>query len=380
LAIVAGALGPWESLGFRIDGFQDAVVLMLGCIAACIVVLRAKSDRRWIADGPLVIGLTAAALVANNIHDHGGISAFGGSDRLHWGIYVAFCGSAVLALASVLQVIDSPWHPVLRRSARRLVSVSDDYPALSSFCILVGYRRGGFSLLGALLNAHPDAAVAPDPKLIRLVARHRLGRTALCDYLVRRATRHYKMERKRSHPYVVRGKWQERVRTLRVVGAKCGDNTIRRLRDNPSSLDLLEQTVGVPLRIVHVTRNPYDVIAEISLSQKSLDHGRSIPSAISSFAQAAQVTDDTVQRLRDSVLTVPYETLIADPRSALSRICEFLGLNADDDYLATCARVVPEELPPPRRLVAWSDDDRAAVERLIDQHSALGAYTWGTSA
>jgi hypothetical protein len=41
---------------------------------------------------------------------------------------------------------------------------------------------------------------------------------------------------------------------------------------------------------------------------------------------------------------------------------------------------MPDELPPPRRLVAWSDDDRAAVERLIDQHSALGAYTWGTSA
>jgi len=106
-----GALAPWVTrLGVRVDGSQDEVVLVLGVVAACIVLYLGASDRRWIAVGPLVIGLTLAALITNDIRDPADVAHVGAARylSLHWGIWVALVGSATLVLASALLFI-GPW-------------------------------------------------------------------------------------------------------------------------------------------------------------------------------------------------------------------------------------------------------------------------------
>jgi FkbM family methyltransferase len=106
--VMLGALGPWVTrFGVRVDGSQDEIVLILGVVAACIVLYLRASDRRWLAAGPLVIGLTLAALTANDIRDPADIASGVGarSLSLQWGIYLAFAGSAMLVLASAFVFI-----------------------------------------------------------------------------------------------------------------------------------------------------------------------------------------------------------------------------------------------------------------------------------
>jgi FkbM family methyltransferase len=115
--IVLGAVAPWVTrFGVRVDGWQDEVVLILGVVAACIVLYLARTERRWIAAAPFLLGLTAAALVANDIRDPGDVAPGAGSHlaSLQWGIYLSLGGSATLALASALLLVDSP-----RRVSRR---------------------------------------------------------------------------------------------------------------------------------------------------------------------------------------------------------------------------------------------------------------------
>jgi SAM-dependent methyltransferase len=120
LAVVLGAIGPWTRLGIRVDGPQDAAVLTLGCIAFFVLFL-GGTDQRWIAAAPLVIGLTAAGIVANDIRDPTDVTPGPGRiTSLHWGIYLALVGSATLVLASALLLVDSRRRVRARGAERRV--------------------------------------------------------------------------------------------------------------------------------------------------------------------------------------------------------------------------------------------------------------------
>jgi SAM-dependent methyltransferase len=107
LALVVGAIGPWTRLGLRIDGPRDAAVLGLGCVAFLLLFV-AGTSRRWVAAGPLVLGLVALGIVANDIRNPADDTP--GAARitaLQWGIYLALVGSMTLVFTSGLLLVDS---------------------------------------------------------------------------------------------------------------------------------------------------------------------------------------------------------------------------------------------------------------------------------
>jgi hypothetical protein len=116
LAVVLGAIGPWTRLGIRVDGPEDAVVLALGCLAF-FVLLVAGTNRRWVAAAPLVIGLTAAGIVANDMRNPSDVTPGAGRiTALQWGIYLALVGAVTLVLSSAFIVIDSARRKRMGRS------------------------------------------------------------------------------------------------------------------------------------------------------------------------------------------------------------------------------------------------------------------------
>ena len=64
-----------------------------------------------------------------------------------------------------------------------------------------------------------------------------------------------------NYAYQVPNGWQGRFETLRVIGDKRGDSAALWLGLHPDLLARLNSTTGVPLRLVHVVRNPFDNIA-----------------------------------------------------------------------------------------------------------------------
>ena len=132
--IVLGAVGPWVTRpGVHIDGSQDEVVLVLATVAGCVLLFQAASDRRWLAAGPFLIGVTTAALLANDIRDPSDLAAGAGSRHasLQWGIYLALAGSASLALACGLVLADQPLR-LARRRSRGTTKEFADWPLVAS--------------------------------------------------------------------------------------------------------------------------------------------------------------------------------------------------------------------------------------------------------
>ncbi|MDP8961088.1 MAG: sulfotransferase [Actinomycetota bacterium] len=248
------------------------------------------------------------------------------------------------------------------------------FDGVQTYCMFIGHARSGHSLVGSLLSAHPDVVIAHELDALRFV-RWRFGRDQLYALILQRDldfSQKQRLQTKTGYQYDVPGQWQGRVRELRVIGDKKGGASTRKLGRHPELLDRLQATVGVPLRLVNVTRNPYDNIATISRRS-----GRPLEVAAQRYFERCE----TVQQLRailpsDALLHITYESFTQDPKSSLRDLCAFVGVDASDDYVAACADIV---FPSPRRSrseATWSDELIAEIARQIDRFNFLAGYSF----
>lgn len=237
--------------------------------------------------------------------------------------------------------------------------------------MFVGYPRSGHSLVGSLLSAHPDAVVANELDVIRHV---QLGfrRGQIYDLIMRNDAAFEERGRQAYvHNYAVPGQWQGRYRDLRVIGDKKGGASTIQLQARPRLLERLERRLAVPVRLVHVTRNPFDNVAAMY----------NLPVWMGTFAEAVERYQFLVRaveelRSRRSVLDLRHEQLLVDPRGELTRLCQFLGIDPPPDYLDACASILYEAPNRVRANAPWTPDLRATVERLIASHEFLHGYSW----
>jgi hypothetical protein len=83
--------------------------------------------------------------------------------------------------------IKGTWPRRTYRRGRRAVGLGQ----VRSFCLFIGYPRSGHSLVGSLLDAHPDIAIAHEVNVLGLVAGNDLdpGRSSTRSSAARRPTR-----------------------------------------------------------------------------------------------------------------------------------------------------------------------------------------------
>lgn len=242
------------------------------------------------------------------------------------------------------------------------------------FCLFMGFPRSGTTLVGALLNAHPDMVISQELDALRYV---RLGvrRDQLYSMILRRdrefAAAGFQWT---GYDYTVAGQHQGRYQRLRVIGDKRAGKTTNRLRERPELIDGLRRTVNVPLRVIHVVRSPFDTAATMARRRQC-----DLSLAINHYSRLA-VTVDQVRTALDpeELIDLRYEELTANPEEQLRQLCEFVGVSADPSYLRDCAVQVRAGGSRSREATPWSEADREAVEKLIAQRPVLAGYTMTT--
>jgi hypothetical protein len=246
------------------------------------------------------------------------------------------------------------------------------FSGVQTYCMFIGYPRSGHSLTGALLNAHPDAVIAHELDALGYVQRG-YSRDQIYALLLKRDqwfTEHGSQWHEFS--YEVPGQWQGRFRELKVIGDKRGGGSSKRLATAPDLLDRLRRTVGVPVRIIHVVRNPYDNIATIARRNEC-----SLEEAAASFFKRAQANRRVYETSSaEEVLTLRHEDFVARPRQHLQALLEFVGLTADDTYLGACERLVFESPNKSRTRAEWNDGVRDSIQAGIDAVPFLRGYTF----
>ena len=245
------------------------------------------------------------------------------------------------------------------------------FAEVERFCLFVGYPRSGTTLVGTLLNAHPDVVVAQELDVLRYV-RLRLRRDQLFSLLLRRDREFAAAGHQwTGYDYSIPGQCQGSFEHLRVIGDKRAGKTTNRLRERPELLDRLRATVGVPIRVIHVVRSPFDTAATMA-RRRNCD----LAFAINHYGRLGVTVDQVRARLApEELLDLRYETFIADPAEQLRLLCDFVGVPTTTDYLKSCADRVRASGSRSRDLFDWSSEDRVAVENLISQRPVLAGYT-----
>ena len=116
--------------------------------------------------------------------------------------------------------------------------------------MFVGYPRSGHSLVGALLDAHPEIVIAHELDVLRQL-RAGADKYELLDLLLRKAERFAEQGSMWSgFSFAVPGQWQGKYRKLRVIGDKKGGGSSRALAEDPDLLGRLRATLDLEMRFM----------------------------------------------------------------------------------------------------------------------------------
>ena len=281
-----------------------------------------------------------------------------------------------------------------------------DIVGLRTFVLFVGFGKTGHSIVGSLLDAHPDIIIAHEYSALKDISK---AFTSQKDWLLKLFNRLYEnshravMEGWRSETNdkkgynlgVTTGKsWQGRFRQLRVIGDKSGFKTVKEhLTDQNRSSCLvkeLNRTLGVPVVGIRMVRNPYDTIVTRVLIANGGTNGLkrakntnlSRSSAAALDAQMRTVFQQMLQASRvASQLPIPIHTmhlvdLINQPRSVMRELCEVVQVECYSDYLDSCEDKVFKNLSKTRSLVQWSQKQIETVAKIMKRYPEYSRYSF----
>jgi hypothetical protein len=249
-----------------------------------------------------------------------------------------------------------------------------DFSSVEALCLFAGYPRSGHSLVGSLLDAHPDAVIAHELHVLRYV-KYGYSREQIFAMLLENAREHAAAGKEvTGYRYEVPGQWQGRHRRLRVIGDKRGGTTIRKLRARPWLMPRLRHKIGLPIRWVHVVRNPFDNIATIH--RRSRD--RSLEDALEHYFRMVEGVQWLKSRLEgdETLVDVRHEALLERPAETLEGLCHHLGLEPEPGYLRDAASIVWRRPHRSRDAVAWPAAVREEVEKRAARIPFLAGYAF----
>lgn len=276
-------------------------------------------------------------------------------------------------------------YPSLRDARRHLFTMyqSIRHPAMFNevriLCLFIGHVKSGGTMIGALLDAHPEAIVADEVDVVRLVAAG-FRRNQIFHLLVRgskREARNGRVTARRLNPYsfAVPGLSQGTFTRLRVIGDSRAGPTTRRLGEQPELIGRLQDVMtGIEPRFVHVVRNPYDPISAMIVRGS-----RTFENAIDDyFMQCTRLIELRKRIPAADVLEVRYEAFVQEPAVHLDKVCRFLGIAADPTYLAAATGIIEDTRPLERGLVKWTPEWISRVASRIGDVGFLEGYDYET--
>ena len=301
------------------------------------------------------------------------------------------------------QVIDGP--PIL--SPKRPFSLlgEKEITTVKKFVFFVGYSRSGHSIVASLLDAHPNVIIAHEYNMFRKWKSSRYqNRPFLYNELYRNS--YYNAERgwrssmksQKGYTLAVKGSWQGSFDELSVIGEKSGAVTAQTYGNDPwlfmQTLEELKHTVEVPIRVIHVVRNPYDMISTRLLYADGKTHKYKVRATVDvkhtsphNLSMQVNRTIHVIQNVQEllhncSLNSIEIHTadLVRDPEHVMENLCMFLGIECSQDYLRKCSDKVFERQSQTRQLVEWPEELVDKVyQMIIKPYQPFWRYSFNSS-
>ena len=280
-----------------------------------------------------------------------------------------------------------------------------DIGEVETFVLFAGFARSGHSIVGTLMDAHPDIVIAHEYNVLQRVKTQLTSSNdplGLFNSLYRNshtnAVQGWRSERRSQKGYNLsmgQHTWQGRIRRLRVIGDKAAGMAAQQFISDPTTclhlVDRMQGALGIPVKAIRVLRNPYDIIATRVLYSVSPKHKHKVanisetrkyknPTLLGSnvhrFFELVRRVNRMITECHLPVLDVHLSDLVRQPRSVMRDVCDYVGVKCSEYYLETCAGKVFSSLSKTRSLVEWPQKVMESVAGHIRNLPEFSRYSY----
>ena len=285
-----------------------------------------------------------------------------------------------------------------RRSKEFPSSVAD---RIKLFVLFIGHTHSSHSIVASVLDSHPHMIVSHESGIVPTLIN--TPSTATKQYVYDCIwTSSYKSahggERSRDgkgYTLVVDKEWQGTYDTyVNIIGDDEAQvipfSLLHQKEKVLGMLKRLPSLVGIPIKLFHVIRNPYDNIATDVLYRTFKDRHQVLNAKNSnvSVAVSPEVVDASSHhyfRLYEGVeyvekeyefdtMTIHIRDFISNPKSVIAKMCEFLGVVCSQDYVKKCDEKIFNKESKTRYKITWTNEQIENIRSFTQRFDSLKRY------
>jgi len=260
--------------------------------------------------------------------------------------------------------------------------LKEDFSQIDKYIFFIGYPRSGHSLIGSLLDAHPNLIISNEMNALHFFKR-KYFRHQIFYYILRNSQEHAKLGRSNSnYNYLVPNQWQGRYTKLIGIGDKKGGESTAILGDENSLklIDDIRKISKAKLKIIHVIRNPFDNVSTMVSRQakiRKLSTETLFEERKNLYLSKVKTNAKLKVQIPNDICDVHLEDFIATPKKELKRIFQFLEINVSQKYIDDCSSIVWKKTNHSRfDLSYWTTESVEKFLNDIRQYDFLSRYNY----
>ena len=232
------------------------------------------------------------------------------------------------------------------------------------YAMFMGYAHSGHSVVGAILDAHPNMVIANELHALREFHHHEFNKYKIFRLIMEnsRTMADKNLRKNTGYNYNIPNLYQGRFERLEVIGDKKGGASSVYCQKHPEVFETIIRMFGSSLKVIHVVRNPYDNISAYAYRMGQKANATLIESF---FWRVDSVLNCRSKLGQEQFYTLHYDDLIRDKVGTLRELCRFLGQEADADYIEACSGALYDSPHRRRYKTEWSDEAKQLVESYI---------------
>ncbi|MCB8964993.1 MAG: sulfotransferase [Bacteroidales bacterium] len=252
------------------------------------------------------------------------------------------------------------------------------FSKVETYIMFIGYPRSGHSLIGAILDAHPEMVISHEQNSLKYF-KIGFSKDQVFSLILDNSKQSAKNGRVwTGYTYSIPNQYQGYYETLKVIGDKKGGESSFLLKQNPNLIDLIKQKVKIPIKLIHVYRNPFDNITTWakggSYNNKEITSSE-IEIASAKYFATAELVKCLKTRKNIEIIDIKHEDFVNNTKTELNELIHKIGLEASEEYLSACSSIVFDKPKITRNNAAWTDNLIMLTMQRMSLYSWLKDYT-----
>lgn len=238
-----------------------------------------------------------------------------------------------------------------------------DFSTLQYYVVFMRYKRSGSALLANLLDAHPNAIFVRNEELYGKYDKYGSPKK-IYNHLYNSSKRYRnKPFSANGYKYPIDGVGY--VENPLVIGHKSSTRRYLPVANSQKRLDEFQRAVDLPLKFLHLVRNPYDQV-NARWQQKEFRRIKAPVDELIAHVREQTQGNAKMRAMAEDYHQVHYEDLQQHTVSTVAAVCDFLTIPVLSKHLAACKELVYQG--DEKKATTWTKKNEEEIFALCNDY------------